>query len=499
MRFDSLFKSLLIPVVIALLVAAVAATVVTTRIVSGHIQSYQDRSAQNTGELLARVAAPYVTNFDLTSLGNLVKQLSKDEQLVFAEIVDPTGKSLTDDAMKRPESLTDTLMVEKSIADAGGASLGTVKLAYRTDGVKKLLDIVAVSLGVAMALVAVVVAFVLSVSARRVVNQIGGEPREVAEIASSVARGDLSVAIKLQPGDKESVLAAMSAMQETLQNMISEIRRSAEGLSTASAQMLRSSEEIATRSQQQSESASAMAAAVQEMTVSIDHVANNAREAHDISVEASDLAGQGTQVIQTAATEMRGISDSVHASSAVIAELGHQSDQITSIVNTIREIADQTNLLALNAAIEAARAGEQGRGFAVVADEVRKLAERTSLSTAEIGGMVGKIQSGTRKAVESMEAGVVQAGSGVALAERAANSITEIRDGAQRVMGVVNSISESIREQGSASADFARNIEHVARMSEETAVAVQNTADLARNLQQLSASLTTAIGRFRLG
>ena len=498
MRFDTLFKSLLIPVVIALLIAAVAAAALTTKIVAGHIRTHQELSAKNTGGLLAGVAAPYVTNFVLTSLANLVKQLGKDDQLLFAEIVDPSGKSFTEDVMKRPDSLEGALLVESQISDASGGILGKVKLAYRTDGVKMLLDAVTMAISIAMALVTVAVGFVLSVSARGVVRQIGGEPREVAAIAAGVARGDLSATIKLQPGDKDSVLAAMHAMQQTLQSMIGEIRRSAEALSTASEGMLHSSEEISSRSQQQSEAAGAMAAAVQEMTVSIDQVANNAREAHDISVQAGGLAIEGTQVIQTAATEMRGISDAVHASSAVIADLGNQSDQITSIVNTIREIADQTNLLALNAAIEAARAGEQGRGFAVVADEVRKLAERTSLSTAEIAGMVSKIQSGTRKAVESMDAGVAQAGAGVALAEKAATSITEIRDGAERVMSVVNSISQSINEQGTASNEFARNIERVARMSEEGVAAMQHTADAARNLQQLSASLNSAIGRFKL-
>jgi methyl-accepting chemotaxis protein len=196
---------------------------------------------------------------------------------------------------------------------------------------------------------------------------------------------------------------------------------------------------------------------------------------------------------------MHNISEAVQSSSAIIEDLGRQSDQITSIVNTIKEIADQTNLLALNAAIEAARAGEQGRGFAVVADEVRKLAERTTLSTAEIAGMVGKIQNGTRNAVSSMETGVVQAGKGVDLASQAGTSITEIRDGSVRVMEVVNSISDSIREQGTVSSEIAKNIERIAQMSEESANAIQNTTNAARHLQQLSSGLHNSVSRFKLG
>jgi methyl-accepting chemotaxis protein len=291
----------------------------------------------------------------------------------------------------------------------------------------------------------------------------------------------------------------MKEMQQTLRTMINEIVRGAEQLSSASEQLLHASEDVAARSRQQSESASAMAAAVEEMTVSIDQVAENAREAHTISVHAGDLSSKGAKVIQNAATEMHNISEAVQSSSAIIEDLGRQSDQITSIVNTIKEIADQTNLLALNAAIEAARAGEQGRGFAVVADEVRKLAERTTLSTAEIAGMVGKIQNGTRNAVSSMETGVVQAGKGVDLASQAGTSITEIRNGSVRVMEVVNSISDSIREQGTVSSEIAKNIERIAQMSEESASAIQHTTDAARHLQQLSSGLHNSVSRFKLG
>jgi methyl-accepting chemotaxis protein len=343
------------------------------------------------------------------------------------------------------------------------------------------------------------IAVSLALVGRNVIKTLGGDPQLASQITRRIAAGDLTTDVVCAPGDTSSVLAGMKAMQQTLRNMIEEIVRGAEQLSSASDQLLNASEEVARRSRLQSESASSMAAAVEEMTVSIDQVAENAREAHGISVQTGDLSDKGTHVIQNAASEMNKISEAVQASSAVIEDLGRQSDQITSIVKTIHEIADQTNLLALNAAIEAARAGEQGRGFAVVADEVRKLAERTSQSTTEIAGMVEKIQNGTRSAVSSMEAGVKQAGKGVELADQAGASITEIRDGALRVMEVVNNISDAIREQGAASSDIAKNIEQVAQMSEESAGAIQDTADAARHLQQLSSTLHSSVSRFKLG
>lgn len=341
------------------------------------------------------------------------------------------------------------------------------------------------------------IALALFFVGRNIVNTLGGDPHYAAEITKRIASGDLSTDVQCASGDNSSLLAGMKEMQEMLRKMIGEIISGAERLESASSELLHASEEVGMRSRQQSESASAMAAAVEEMTVSIDQVSHNASEAHGISQDAGAVSERGTVIIQNAAEEMRKISEAVHSSSQIIQELGQQSDQITSIVNTIREIADQTNLLALNAAIEAARAGEQGRGFAVVADEVRKLAERTSLSTTEIAGMVGKIQNGTKSAVASMEAGVGQATRGVDLANEAGQSIVNIRDGALRVVAVVNDISSSIREQSTTSSEIARNIESIAQMSEESSQAVQNTTEAARRLQELSASLHTAVSRFK--
>ncbi len=174
----------------------------------------------------------------------------------------------------------------------------------------------------------------------------------------------------------------------------------------------------------------------------------NADEALEISRDNERLSDQGARVIEDAVKKMHEIADCARSASETIEDLGRQSAQITSIVQTIREIADQTNLLALNAAIEAARAGEQGRGFAVVADEVRKLAERTSSSTSEISGMIDKVQTGTRSAVASMGTTLEQAGQSVDLANEAAKAIGAIRDGARRVVNVVEDVGRNLKSSG---------------------------------------------------
>ena len=341
------------------------------------------------------------------------------------------------------------------------------------------------------------VAISLLLLSRNIINTLGGDPSVASAVTRRIAAGDLATPINCVPGDDHSLLANINAMQTTLRQMIASIINNAEKVAAAAGQLLHASEEVADRARQQSDAASSMAASVEEMSVSIDQVRDNAQEAHGISQEAGAISQEGAEVIHSAATEMRKISEAVQSSSEIVEDLGRQSNQITSIVNTIKEIADQTNLLALNAAIEAARAGEQGRGFAVVADEVRKLAERTSLSTTEIAGMVSKIQNGTRSAVSSMQAGVSQVSNGVQLANQAGDSINRIRDGAQRVTEVVNDISGSIREQSAAGSQIAHQLETIAQMSEESAVAVKHTADAARHLQSLSTSLHQAVAQFK--
>jgi methyl-accepting chemotaxis protein len=369
-----------------------------------------------------------------------------------------------------------------------GIYVDDVDAKFRTDAIKLLLWGIGIGGFVAISLLLL---------SSNIIKTLGGDPSIASEVTRRIAAGDLATPVPCAAGDKDSLLANIGIMQETLRNMISSIIGNAERVSKAADQLLHASEEVADRARQQSDAASSMAASVEEMAVSIDQVKESASEAHGISQEAGAISEEGAAVIHNAATEMRKISDAVQSSSAIVEDLGKQSNQITSIVNTIKEIADQTNLLALNAAIEAARAGEQGRGFAVVADEVRKLAERTSLSTTEIGGMVSKIQNGTRSAVSSMQAGVSQVSNGVQLANQAAESINRIRDGAARVTVVVNGISDSIAEQSAAGNQIANQLETIAQMSEESAIAVRHTADAARTLHTLSASLHETVARFK--
>jgi methyl-accepting chemotaxis protein len=247
-----------------------------------------------------------------------------------------------------------------------------------------------------------------------------------------------------------------------------------------------------------SESASAMAAAVEQMSVSLDHMRDNTDAARQVVGKSTQHVEEGGRVISAAITEMQRITGAVQQVSNTIGTLGEHTAQISNIVSVIRDVADQTNLLALNAAIEAARAGEQGRGFAVVADEVRKLAERTSAATGEISTMIASIQGSAQTAVERMSEALKQADAGARMASDAGSSINEIGSGASQVANAFQDVVNAITEQSSAGQLIAQQVERVARASDENSSAVNHTADAARKLETLSSEMRKRIGQFKV-
>ncbi len=304
------------------------------------------------------------------------------------------------------------------------------------------------SLSLVILLVGGLLATVLAISVAFLLSRsIAGRLQQVVEVARNVAQGRLDSNIERAGRDEIGVLLdAFATMQQRLREMIGQIRAGAGQLVEAAQNISSASTQLSVSTQEQSQAASSMAATVEELTVSINHVADNANEAHGLSSDSGRQSAEGGAVIQETLGSMQRIADTVQGAAAQIAELGQHSDQISSIVNVIKEIADQTNLLALNAAIEAARAGEQGRGFAVVADEVRLLAQRTANSTQEITEMIKKIQLGTRNAVSNMEIGVQQVNGGVEQASQAGDAIVAIRQASGRVVDVVDQISLALRE-----------------------------------------------------
>ena len=322
---------------------------------------------------------------------------------------------------------------------------------------------------------------------------------EINKHLGEVINGHMSSRVDISGRDEMGeILCSVQSTKVLLGSIIDQIASVSGHIDDRAKQLSTAMTKVAEGSHSQSEAANSMATAVEKMTVSIDQIAENAGEVRRVSDSSTSLASEGGKIVRQVVDDMSRTNQAVMNTAQTMQKLGEQSDRIQNVVKVIKEIADQTNLLALNAAIEAARAGEQGRGFAVVADEVRKLAEKTGKSTQEIAGMVDEIRGSTSHAIAEMVATVEMVKAGSVMAEKAGSSIVEINDGVARVLNGVEDISSSIQQQSVASREIAVNVEKVAKMSDENSEAVRDVFGTVENLETLSSALEQSVRHFRI-
>jgi len=320
-----------------------------------------------------------------------------------------------------------------------------------------------------------------------------------------VADGNLTavetphIAARMDSGDEIGKMArAFKRMMDGLRSLVTSVDQASSEVASAGSEITASTEEMAAAAQEQTSQAGEVASAVEEMSKTIVENSKSASHASETAREAKKAAEQGGEVVRQTVVGMQRIAEVVRQSARTVQELGKSSDQIGEITGVIDDIADQTNLLALNAAIEAARAGEQGRGFAVVADEVRKLAERTTKATKEISTMISKIQIDTKGAVASMEEGTKEVDAGIKLADKAGVSLNEIVEVSQKVTDMVAQIAAASEEQSSASEQISKNVDAINTVTGETAQGTQQIAKAADDLSQLTENLQRLLSRFKL-
>jgi methyl-accepting chemotaxis protein len=291
---------------------------------------------------------------------------------------------------------------------------------------------------------------------------------------------------------------ALNTMKNNLENLIHTISETAEHVASVSEKISNSATQQAERAETQEGQALQVASAMQQMSVAVNDVSQNSQRAAEASHQAAETARQGGTIVENSLAKMRGIADSVSATAKTIQDLGKSSEQIGHIIGVINDIADQTNLLALNAAIEAARAGEQGRGFAVVADEVRKLAERTTIATKEVAQMVRNIQEQTKTAVAAMQDGTKQVQHGVATTTQAGGSLKQIIQVSEQVGEMISHIATASTEQSSATEQVNQNVEQITRLLKESAVGAKQSATACQDLSGLALDLTKMVGHFNV-
>ena len=332
--------------------------------------------------------------------------------------------------------------------------------------------------------------------ARSLTRQIGGEPDYAADVMKEISHGNLGIQVALAKGDNSSLLFNLSSMVRELNSALRTVEASVRESGNASDDLRNTMQRLVSRSEEQNRAADEMASVIQKMAVGVQALHHNADSAENAARTASHDASQGVDVIQGAVREMDAISTLIQNTAGSIHELGRQSQTIDNIVSVIRDVADQTNLLALNAAIEAARAGEQGRGFAVVADEVRKLAERTTKATGEIASMIGAIRISSQQAVEAMNQSVERAHSSSAQGQRAGASIVAIQSGTEAVGQSVQSIASALSDQARSGEQVSGEVQRITNIAQRNREAANEAVHAAARMAELTEAIRQSFSRF---
>ncbi len=444
-------------------------------------------------DIMAKIAAPSYQNFDFQSLDDYVKVLAKDPDIAFAVFMDAQSKPVTKTSTE-PASTSSLMLFEQEVRSADGGTLGYLRVGYHRTALYRSL----VKSLLIVFIITIIVAYGISLLVNRIITRrVRATVERIRDVAEG--EGDLTKRLTVDSTDELGELARLfNEFLDNLHSVITAVQAGVENMADASRTFTSTAGDLKHHTSEQRVQTEQVAAAMTEMSQTITDVARNASDTAAASQQAADSAAGGKKAVERTVEEMRRIANTVAGAAGTIAELGKSSAQIGEIVTVINGIADQTNLLALNAAIEAARAGEQGRGFAVVADEVRKLAERTAGATREIAERIGTIQADTKSSVSTMTSGRVEVENGVKLVEEARQALDRIVEASSADLDRVRQIATASEEQSAVADDVSRNMETILSLTAQTSVTSEQIAHAATDLEQIATELKSKVGWFRV-
>jgi len=346
-----------------------------------------------------------------------------------------------------------------------------------------------------MGLLALLGSIVLAIVLTR---SILADIKHASDVVSRLGHGDLTMTMDADATDETGLLKATQYTTEQLRLIVTEVKSAADTVASASTELSAGSEQMSRTTREQAARSGQIASATAEMSQTVQEVARNAEAISQAATKSSDTARKGGEIVGKAVEEVKAIAQTISDSAETMRSLGDISNQIGTIVGVIEDIADQTNLLALNAAIEAARAGEQGRGFAVVADEVRKLAERTAGATSEIGTMIKRVQSEVGRAVTSTEHATKQVDAGVEYSITAGEALKTIVSSVDDLQSMIRSIASATEEMSTTSDQISGDLQGIAGSSGEMSASSEQVSRSSEELASLATGLQRTVQQFRM-